>query len=196
VIPESLADRSVWIYRADPFPHRWVREARLIADTGASDATVIRVGERFWMVCVTWDGEGSWSDTLAVFSAPALLGPWTPHPRNPIFVDQAAARSAGAIFARHGRLWRPVQDCTKGLGTGVGLAEITRLDDGGYEQKVHAVLRARPDWPGRRFHTLNRAGRLECIDTAAHSPRSRIMARMLQTWSGRRELRASAYAAR
>jgi hypothetical protein len=52
---------------------------------------------------------------------------------------------------------------------------------------VHAVLRADPSWPGRRLHTLNRAGRLECIDGAAYSPRSRYLARHLQSWSGRRE---------
>jgi hypothetical protein len=34
---------------------------------------------------------------------------------------------------------------------------------------------------------LNRSGRLECIDGAAHSPRHRALARRLQNWSGRRE---------
>jgi hypothetical protein len=35
---------------------------------------------------------------------------------------------------------------------------------------------------------LNRAGAFECIDGAAHSPRSRVLASKLQAWSGRREL--------
>ena len=73
------------------------------------------------------------------------------------------------------------------VGVSIGLAEITRLDHDGFEQKVHAVLRAPADWPGRRLHTLNRASRLECIDGAAYSPRSRTLGRRLQTWSGRRE---------
>ena len=42
---------------------------------------------------------------------------------------------------------------------------------------------------GRRLHTLNCAGSLEFIDGAAHSPRSRVLARRLQPWSGRREPR-------
>ena len=96
---------------------------------------------------------------------------------------------------RGGKLWRPVQDCTGGYGTGIGLAEVLRLDREGYEQKVHGVLRAGADWPGRRFHTLNRAGRLECIDGAAHSPRSRWLARRLEGCSGRRELPADWMAA-
>ncbi len=33
------------------------------------------------------------------------------------------------------------------------------------------VLRPGPLWPGRRLHTLNRAGRLECIDGSATARR-------------------------
>jgi hypothetical protein len=191
MMPESLADRSVTLYRADPFPHRWVREATLLSGIGASDATIVQHGDRFWMLASVWDGEGSWSDTLSIFSATDLFGPWEPHAANPVLVDQASARSAGNIVERHGRLWRPVQDLTNGPGTGIGLAEIIRLDQEKYEQKVRAVLRAPQDWPGRRLHTLNRAGRLECIDAAAHSPRSRLLARTLESWSGRREMPTS-----
>lgn len=187
MIPESSANRSVTLYRANPFPHRWVREATLIADIEASDATIVHHGDCFWMFAATRDGAGSWSDTLSIFSAPTPAGPWTPHPGNPILIDQATARPAGAVIRRDGKLWRPVQDCGGGYGTGVGLVEILQLDHQRYEQKLHTVLRADPSWPGRRFHTLNRAGRLECIDGAAHSPRSRLLARRLENWSGRRE---------
>ena len=170
------ANRSVVLYRADPFPHRWVQEAVLLTDIEASDATIIQHGGTFWMFAATRDGAGSWSDMLSLFSAPDLRGPWTPHPANPVLVDQASARPAGAMVVRDGKLWRPVQDCTFGYGTGIGLAEVTRLDREGFEQNVQAVLRADPKWPGRRFHTLNRAGRIECIDGAAHSPRSPTLA--------------------
>ena len=123
---------------------------------------------------------------VPVLRATALQGPWRPHAGNPVLVDQAAARPAGAIVARHGKLWRPVQDCAGGYGTGIGFAEITRLDHDGFAQQVHGVLRADPAWPGRRLHTLNRAGRLECIDGSAYSPRSPQLARRLEAWSGRR----------
>jgi hypothetical protein len=187
MIPESSADKSISLYRADRFPDRWVREATLVAGIEASDATIIAHAGSLWMFAATRDGAGSWSDTLSIFSAPDLHGPWTAHPLNPVLVDQAAARPAGAMFVSNGRLWRPVQDCTDGYGTGIGLAEVVRLDRDGFEQRVHHVLRADPRWPGRRFHTLNRAGRLELIDGAAYSPRSRRLAQRLEDWSGRRE---------
>jgi hypothetical protein len=186
MIPESSSNRSIALYRARNFPHGWVKEATLVSDVEASDATLVRHDGLFWMLAATRDGLGSWSDTLSLFSAPALHGPWRPHAGNPVLIDQAAARPAGAIVTRHGRLWRPVQDCTAGYGTGIGLAEITRLDHDGFAQRLHGVLRADPSWPGRRLHTLNRAGRLECIDGAAYSPRSPQLARRLEAWSGRR----------
>jgi hypothetical protein len=191
MIPESSANRSIALYRAESFPYRWVKEATLVADIEASDATLVQHNGLFWMFAATRDGGGSWSDTLSLFSAPALHGPWQPHPGNPVLVDQASARPAGAIITRHGKLWRPVQDCAAGYGTGIGLAEITRLDREGFAQTVHAVLRADPAWPGRRLHTLNRAGRLECIDGAAYSPRNPQIARRLEPWSGRRALPAA-----
>jgi hypothetical protein len=187
MIPESSENKSIALYRAVQFPNEWVREAVLVSDIEASDATVIRHDGRFWLFAATRDGAGSWSDTLSIFFANDLLGPWVPHPRNPILVDQATARPAGAMVVRDGKLWRPVQDCTGGYGTGIGLAEVTRLDPDGFEQTVHAVLRPDPAWPGRRLHTLNRSARLECIDGAAYSPRSRLLARRLQSWSGRRD---------
>ena len=188
MIPESSANRAITLYRAEAFPHRWVRETTLVADIEASDATIVHHHGSFWMFAATRDGAGSWSDTLSLFSAPDPRGPWQPHPGNPILIDQATARPAGVMVKRDGKLWRPVQDCSGGYGTGIGLVEILRLDRDAYEQRLHTVLRPDPSWPGRRFHTLNRSGRLECIDGAAHSPRSRWLARRLEDWSGRREV--------
>ena len=188
MIPESSRNETVTLYRAERFPDLWVKEADLLPGTVVSDATIVDHAGRMWMFATTRDELGSWSDTLSIFHATNLLGPWQPHDGNPVLVDQSSARPAGAFVHRHGRLWRPVQDCRRGYGTGIGLAEVTRLDTEVYEQVLHTVLYAPPDWPGPRIHTINRAGSLECIDGTAHSPRSRLLAERLQRWSGRREL--------
>ncbi len=169
MVPESSADRSVRLYRADPFPTRWVEEAVLLEGIEASDATIVRHGGRDWMFVATRDGAGAPSDTLSLFMADALVGPWRPHPANPVLIDASAARPAGNIVCRNGRLWRPVQDCRSGYGRALGLAEVTRLDEEEFAQTVRTILAPGPDWPGRRIHTLNRAGRLECIDGSAVS---------------------------
>jgi hypothetical protein len=179
MIPESSANRRVSLYRADPFPQRWVKEADLLTGIEASDATIVRHGGRYWMFAAVRDGGGAYSDVLCLFSAPRLVGPWTPHPLNPVLVDAQSARPAGNVVSLGGRLWRPVQDCRGGYGSALGIAEITRLDEEGFEQSLRAILRPGAQWPGRRFHTLNSAGSLECIDGSGHSPKLKLAARTL-----------------
>ena len=170
MVPESVGARRVDLFRATRFPDGWAHEATLLDDIEASDATPFEHDGRWWMLGTVRDG-GSYSDALHLWSAPGLTGPWRPHPKNPVLVDIASARPAGHVVRRGGRLIRPVQDNRAGYGAARALAAITRLDDEGYEQDVVARLGPGAAWPGRRLHTLNRAGRLEVIDGSAMSRR-------------------------
>ena len=167
MIPESCENREVVLYRADPFPDRWRREAVLIADQPLTDATLVEHEGLFWLLA-TRDDPAQPSADLCVFSANTLFGPWRPHPGNPVLRDPRTARSAGPIVRRDGRLWRPVQDCSHHYGAAVGLAEITRLDTAGYGQAVRNTLAPCREWPGRRLHTLSQAGGFEFIDGSAN----------------------------
>jgi hypothetical protein len=171
MVPESSAAQAIELYRAAPFPDRWVKEATLVSGVVASDATLFEHDGRWWMLATVRDGGGAYSDALYIWSAHNLLGPWVPHRQNPLLVDIASARPAGRVVQRCGKLIRPFQDCHRGYGTALGLAEITRLDDNEFAQRVETVLHPGPLWPGRRLHTLNRAGRLECIDGSATARR-------------------------
>lgn len=167
MIPETSQNRTVSLYRADPYPGRWVRVRDLLTDIVASDATPIRFEGAWWMFATLHDGAGAHSDMLGLFRADDLLGPWRPHPGNPLLIDAGAARPAGAMVVRGGRLWRPVQDCTRLYGGGLGLAEITTLTETDFAQTVRARLAPGPAWPGRRLHTLNAAAGIEVIDGSA-----------------------------
>jgi hypothetical protein len=68
--------------------------------------------------------------------------------------------------------WRAVQDCERRYGAALRLAEVTRLDEYHFEQRVRTVIRPDRHWPGWRLHTLGRAGPLECIDGSALAWRS------------------------
>ncbi|MGY2047145.1 glucosamine inositolphosphorylceramide transferase family protein [Methylobacterium sp. JK268] len=170
MIPESSANREVALYRADPFPDRWVREATLIRGLAACDATVIAHEGRLWLLATVETETSSCAD-LHVFSAERLCGPWRAHAGNPVLRDPRVARSAGPMVRRGGRLWRPVQDCARRYGAAVGLTEILRLDDGGYVQATRAVIGPCRAWPGRRLHTLSQAGPFEFIDGSANAVR-------------------------
>ena len=172
MIPECCESRRVDLWRATAFPGGWVREATLLDNIVASDATLVEHGGLWWMFATVRDG-GGFSDALHLWSAPDFRGPWTPHARNPVLIDIASARPAGRMIHRDGALLRPVQDCRKGYGRALGLARVLRLDLDGYEQRVEAIVEAGgPQFPGRRIHTLNSAGGLEFVDGSATVRRS------------------------
>jgi hypothetical protein len=170
MIPETCAAGTVELYRATRFPDSWERESVLLEGPEASDTTPFVHDGRWWLAATVREG-GSFSDSLHLWSADDLRGPWHPHPANPVLVDIASARPAGRVVLRDGRLLRPTQDGREGYGAALTLTEITRLDDDAFEQRVVAHLGPGESWPGRRLHTLNRAGDLEVVDGSAMSPR-------------------------
>jgi hypothetical protein len=167
MIPESSQNRTVSIYRALDFPTCWVKQADLLTDIEASDSVVVSSRGLLWMFTTIPSSHGMHSDALCLFYSRSPLGPWSAHEANPVLVDRGAARSAGPMRVHDGVIWRPVQDCARRYGAAIGLAEITRLDQIGFEQRIHQVIRPGRHWPGWRLHTLSRAGSLECIDGAA-----------------------------
>ncbi len=82
MIPENCKSGRVDLYRATDFPGGWVREATLIDDIVASDATLVEHGGFWWLFATVRDG-GGFSDALHLWSAPDFRGPWTPHAANP-----------------------------------------------------------------------------------------------------------------
>ena len=112
MVPETRKARRVEIYRADPFPRRWVFEGILIDDIEATDATLVADCGRLWLFAAVADAGASTWDSLCLFWSDKLLGKWRPHHRNPVLVNAHAARPAGAMVRKNGGLWRVAQDCS------------------------------------------------------------------------------------
>lgn len=166
MLPEGVGNGKLTLYRAVEFPNRWERVTDLI-EGEISDATLLHRDDGFWLFATDRDGAGSTSDTMVVFHASALAGPWTPHKQNPILIDRRRARPGGAIIEQNGRLVLPVQDGTLGYGGGLGLSEIVLLNRDTVELAAPRPVAPTGDFPYRQIHTLNRAGRLEVIDGIA-----------------------------
>ena len=166
MIPETSSAREVILYRAEHFPDRWVRHATLIADREISDATLLERDGRFWLFGTERHSQGNSSDTMVVFSADQLAGPWLPHPMNPVLIDRSAARPGGAFVQQGDRLFLPVQDGTRAYGGGLGLAELVELDQHAVRFAAPRPVRPGTAWDRTGIHTLNRAGGIEVIDSA------------------------------
>jgi hypothetical protein len=171
-LPEANATARVQLYRADPFPERWLPDRVLLDGFPGVDATLFRHGGRFWILATDQDGEPK--ARLHAFWAEELFGPWTPHPLNPVRTDVRSSRPAGPVFHHDGALYRPAQDCSQTYGGAVTLNRIDRLSLTEFAESVVARLEPDPDGPyPDGLHTLSGAGGITIIDGKRHffSPR-------------------------
>lgn len=166
MIPESSDAHELVLYRAEHFPHSWVREAVLVAGKKLNDMTLLIRDDRFWLIGTEQRGAGSASDTMVVYAAKALAGPWSPHPMNPILVDRRAARPGGPfIVTQEGRTFLPLQDGTETYGGGLGIAELLVLSDDDVQFGPVQPVVPGGAWARNGIHTLSRVGRLEVVDS-------------------------------
>jgi len=164
MLPECVESGRVQLYRCTSFPCRWEPAATLLEEAGA-DPTLANIGGKWWLfVTLTPPSTGSWDDELHLYWADTPLGPWTPHPLNPVKSDVRSSRPAGRVFTYQGRWYRPAQDCAVRYGFGMRIQEILHIDERSYQEIT--VSDIRPNWrPGlSATHTLNAAGRLTVID--------------------------------
>ncbi|MDB5551214.1 MAG: hypothetical protein JWL86_1198 [Rhizobium sp.] len=166
MLPESSAARELVLYRAELFPDRWVRDTVLMTDRDFNDATLLQSGGPFWLFGTERFGHGSASDTMTVHSAPSLCGPWTSHALNPIAIDHSAARPGGAFIRQGDKIVLPVQDGSRAYGGGLGLMDLMQVDEGDVVFAPVRPVEGGTAWARKGIHTLNRAGRLEVIDSA------------------------------
>jgi hypothetical protein len=162
MIPESIANGTVELYRATAFPERW-RLEKVLHRLPAVDTTVWHDDGRWWFFAAVPEPIGHCA-TLFLFHAASLTSEWTSHPANPISTDVRRARGAGAIFAVGSHRFRPSQDCTRSYGRSFALNEIVTLTPERYHERP--VLTVEPSWSKRLIgtHTYNQSGGVEVVD--------------------------------
>jgi hypothetical protein len=131
MVPETLGAAAVCLYKADEFPSRWSCVARLLEGRFA-DPSLFHYNDRWWLfVCST----PYQHDTLRLYFAPDLTGPWIEHPKSPIVSnDKRRARPAGRIIESNNRLIRFAQDCVPQYGSSVRAFEIRELTTNNYSE--------------------------------------------------------------
>lgn len=165
MIPETSGNRSVELYEATAFPDVWRLNTVLIPNICASDVTVCQWDGRWWMFAAVVDHDSSGWDTVSIFWADTVEGPWHPHPMNPVKKDVTSSRPAGALIQVDGRLLRPSQDCSNGYGSALTWCEVLELTETGFTERVIA----RQTCPGGGsgyygLHTYNRSASFETVD--------------------------------
>ncbi len=148
MIPESHEANSVRLYRALSFPTEWSLVCPLLEGGYFVDSSVVRHEGTWWMF--TDASQNFKHDTLRLFYAHELTGPWREHPQSPIVEGDAhIARPAGRVLALDGKLIRFGQDDSPTYGRQVRAFEITELTTRGYSERMvsrRPILK--PGWRG------------------------------------------------
>jgi hypothetical protein len=165
MLPETSANRTIELWRADAFPDGWRRERVLIEDIPAADATLYQNEQGWWLFAAVKLDCRKFGNKLYLWHSDDLLsGEWKPHPLNPVRENLLYDRPAGELFMANGRLIRPVQDSVKRYGGAVEFRQLDRLTAAEYAE--HAV--ARLEFPRSSgfagVHTVNACAGMAAID--------------------------------
>jgi len=136
MIAETLGANGVYLYKAAAFPYRWSVTARLIEGQFA-DPSIVRFKDHWWLfVCSTPYRH----DTLRLYLADQLTGPWREHPRSPLVTaDMTRARPAGRVLPFDDKLIRFAQDCVPQYGSRVRAFDILELTTKSYMEIENAA---------------------------------------------------------
>ncbi len=168
---ESGQARCVTLFRAAEFPLRWEPVAELLSGWLCVDPVLHLHDDGRWYLFVTVaEASGNTWDDLFLFVSENLLGPFTPHPANPIVSNARSGRSAGRIFRREGRLVRPAQDCAPSYGAAIVFNEICELSPERYTERVIGHLDASWTKGLDGCHTYSASGLFEVIDVRGEVP--------------------------
>lgn len=131
LIPETFEAESIRLYRAAEFPTRWEFVTTLVEGRDYVDPSVAFHEDRWWLFAATTS-----NDTLHLFHADDLEGPWMTHPLSPIVQgNRHSARPAGRILSHGGKLFRFANDVQPSRGWNqVWAFEITNLTPTEYEE--------------------------------------------------------------
>jgi hypothetical protein len=129
MLPESHQANQVRLYRATDFPNGWDFVGPLVTGRAFNDPSIVRVDGRWWL----FTGEGN--DTLRLYYADALMGPWVEHARSPIISgDPTRARPGGRLVQFKGRLFRIAQCDRPNYGNHARVFEVLRLSAEDYTE--------------------------------------------------------------
>ncbi len=162
-VPETHEAREIRIYKAEEFPTNWTKTGTLIENFAGLDPTVFQYQGRWWLTSVEHNNS---LDKLYLWQAPALFGPWKPHPSNPIKTNRSSSRPAGTPFTHGGYLYRPSQDSTRTYGGRIMINRVLKLTPTEFTEELAAIVEPNPNGPyPDGLHTISAVGNLTLFDS-------------------------------
>ena len=166
MVPESAQRRAIELYECVEFPSKWQFKMNLMENVRAVDTTLFYHLDKWWLFTAITENQGAFpqAELFLYYANDLFTNKWHPHPRNPIVSDMKKARSAGRIFIRNGKIFRPSQYCSTHYGYGFNLNEIQILTETEYLERE--LVSVKPHWNKdiQATHTFACESQLTVID--------------------------------
>jgi hypothetical protein len=156
LIPESFEANSIRLYKADNFPTDWSFVTTLVEGKDFVDNSIVFFNDKWWLFASVTS-----HDTLYLYHADDLEGPWEEHPESPIVEENNhIARPSGRVLVYEDRLYRYTMDVDPPFGTHQILAfEITDITPSSYSEKLvqedPVLIASGSGWNGQAMHQLD-----------------------------------------
>ncbi|TDP63358.1 glucosamine inositolphosphorylceramide transferase family protein [Roseateles toxinivorans] len=173
MIPDASKNRKLNLYQCRGSPLSWDLRCTLIAGERLADATIAAFEGRLWMFASHGDEQASMNDTLHIYWADRIEGPWHAHALNPVKIDARSVRPAGAMWVADGQLYRVVQDCSSIYGGAIHCMRVLRLDEHEFEEVMEPHWEASNRDQATPWHTFNRHAEVTVVDRLRRQPRWR-----------------------
>jgi hypothetical protein len=124
--PETCEKGEIRLYENVKFPLQWKLSHIIMNNVVASDTMIFEKDGSWWLLTNIDPVEADCCSELYIFfSESPLTDTWTPHPKNPIFIDSFKARNGGILF-HQGSIYRVAQK--QGFGRYGKSTSINRID--------------------------------------------------------------------
>ena len=164
VFPESGKVGKLSCYKFDT-ENESLTFIKDILDIPLMDSTFLMHDDKFWIFGIL---SQSGSYKLHVYFSDYLLGPYTPHPQNPVRSGLNGTRSAGSFIKVDGSLYRPTQNCENRYGESITIQKITELNETVVSEKSYmdiSIHKKKRHYSGMHtIHTINALNNIIIVD--------------------------------
>ncbi len=158
MVPETYLASEIRLYKAVKFPTQWVLAKVLLKNRAFKDTSLFQYDNKWWLFTET--NPFVKNDTLRLYYADNLLGPWIEHPQSPVIAgDPHVARPGGRVLVLNDKIVRFAQDDYPKYGRQVRAFEITALSESDYAEReivmFPGVKATGQGWNASGMHNLD-----------------------------------------
>lgn len=171
IFPEAGRSGKLSCYEYDPL-NESINFLQDIVDLPLCDSSILKQNGKYWIFGTLSEIE---ADTkritdykLYVFFSDRLLGPYVPHPGNPIKSGLNGTRQAGNFIEVDGIIYRPTQNCERLYGESITINKVTELNEINVVEEPYMTIcinkKNRYNYGMHTIHTINVMNDIVVID--------------------------------